>query len=82
MWRSGGYCYEEVKLLIDEEVLIMQKIFWINKYIEDVIYQNIKMKRSVVEYMDVIMFINYRFDGYLGLYVNNVKFMGLMLKNC
>ncbi|XP_073390136.1 protein trichome birefringence-like 9 isoform X2 [Physcomitrium patens] len=80
-WRSGGHCHEEVKPLTDEEVLTMQKIPWTNKYIEDAIHQNIKMKRSAVEYMDVTTLTNYRSDGHSGLYANNVKLMGPTPKN-
>lgn len=59
----------------------MQKIPWTNKYIEDAIHQNIKMKRSAVEYMDVTTLTNYRSDGHSGLYANNVKLMGPTPKN-
>lgn len=80
-WNKAGHCHEEVKPFTDEEVQQLQQVPWTNKLIVEAIDQNIKTKRSAVEYVDITTSTNYRSDGHPGLYGNDVKVNGFPPKN-
>lgn len=76
-WSTGGRCDQEVRPLTDEEVEQMQTPPWTNPLIVDAINDNVKSKRSAVEFVDVTPSTDYRADGHGGLYTRDVAVYGV-----
>lgn len=52
-----------------------------NEIVKEFFMVNIKKKLDVVIYLDIMIVMNYRFDGYGVLYIWDMKKFGLKFRN-